>query len=105
MWSVLLLVKFSGICASLLNVPLVLLPEPVKAQVSSKSPKDIFSVLAQAEQVGHKFSYSVGSSSLLLKESKKKGGERREKCTRTSRKFGDNHHIDLRVWGCFMVFF
>lgn len=34
----------------LLNVPLVLLP--VKAQGSAKSPKDVFSALAQVEQVG-----------------------------------------------------
>lgn len=36
----------------LLNVPLVLLPEPVKAQVSAKGPKDVFSALAQVEQMG-----------------------------------------------------
>lgn len=31
----------------LLNVPLVLLPEPVKAQVSAESPKDVFGALTQ----------------------------------------------------------
>lgn len=44
--------QFSGYIHLLLNVPVVLLPEPVKAQVSAKSPKDIFSALAQVEQVG-----------------------------------------------------